>query len=479
MAVCAFAKIALNDTFTPLYPFDTDLEARYVYFRDGDDSVLIGEFDIGYFFRSTSLEIRQALSDATGVPVDRILLHEHQAHSAPTATQWVGEPARKVAEKSIAALKPAIESAQECQVAWVVADVGDEFSHVREQYLPDVGGVTNWGDYDFAEDGRAHTEDTGKLLLAGWKPDVPALNEPLYFDRPTDTLVPLLVFRTPEGKAIGSVCRFAAHVAIVHYRKPGGDTDYHYSWDWPGYLRGRLEEEFGGMGLCLNGPCGDLIPKMRCGNTFEEGRRESQRIGRGVAERAIAEFNSGGSAFEPLRLQGFAKRTAELPLRDTIPRSREELKDMPDRIEAARAELNRLIEEGAWPTRIKRQVDLLQHLGVMDRFVEKWINFSDDEMARRVMTVDVEALGLNGLVFVGLPGEALTDTGQWVRSQTLGERVVTIDQVNGYCVYLVTRERYDLGGYAYWCSVLARDSEPLLRKTAVDAVREVALSMGR
>ena len=79
MGVCAFAKIVLNDTFEARWPFDTDMEARYLYLRDGDGAVLIGAFDVALFFRWTSLEIREALSRATGVPVERILLHEHQS----------------------------------------------------------------------------------------------------------------------------------------------------------------------------------------------------------------------------------------------------------------------------------------------------------------------------------------------------------------------------------------------------------------
>ena len=117
MAVCAFTKIVLNDAFEAQYPFDTDLEARYIYLQDGEEKLLLGAFDVSYFFRSTSMKMREAISEATGVPVDRILLLEQQSHSAPIALDLAGNPARTIAEKSIAALRPAIASARECAEA--------------------------------------------------------------------------------------------------------------------------------------------------------------------------------------------------------------------------------------------------------------------------------------------------------------------------------------------------------------------------
>ena len=480
MAVCAFTKIALNDTFKADYPFDSDIEARYVYLQDDDEELLLGAFDVSRLHRWTNRDIREAIAEGTGVPVQRVLLHEHQMHSAPGGNQLVGEPARRIAEKSIAALKPAIASARECEVAWAVTDVGDEFSHVREQYIPDLGCVTSWGIYELDEDGRAHQEDCQHFLLGDWRPDVPALKEPVYFDRPNDPLVPLLVFRTPDGEVLGSILRFAAHVHVVNWRQPearqpGMDRDYRYSWDFPGYACERLEERLGGMGMYLNGPCADLTPKMRVGMCFDDGRSEAQRIGRGLVDAALSSFDRAPPSFEPVRLEGSANRTVDLPMRDTVPRSREELKAFPARIEAARKELDRLIQDGAWPTRIKRQVDDVYHLQVMEAKLDR---VADEELTRGMLRVDVEGFGLNGLVFVGFPGETLTDTGQWVRAQTLGERVVTVDQVGGHNRYLVTRERFALGGYAYWNSVLSRDAEPLLRKAGVDVVREVCLARG-
>ncbi len=89
------------------------------------------------------------------------------------------------------------------------------------------------------------------------------------------------------------------------------------------------------------------------------------------------------------------------------------------------------------------------------------------------MTVELEALRINDVILAGMPGETLTETCQWLRAQSLGNRLIVFGRINGYIVYTTTREQYDLGGYTYWCSVLSRDAEPLLKQRALELICHV------
>lgn len=109
----------------------------------------------------------------------------------------------------------------------------------------------------------------------------------------------------------------------------------------------------------------------------------------------------------------------------------------------------------------------------MKKLVDKWVGLSEEELQKRIMTVELEALCLNDIVLAGLPGESLTETCQWLRAQSIGNKLIVFDQINGYCAYMVTREQYAQGGYSYWCSCLSRDAEPLMRQKALELVRKV------
>ena len=69
---------------------------------------------------------------------------------------------------------------------------------------------------------------------------------PIWFDRPVDRLVHLLVFRTPDGEVLGSMLRLAVHVCVAGHPLT---RDKLYTADFPHYTRLRLEEKLGGMAM--------------------------------------------------------------------------------------------------------------------------------------------------------------------------------------------------------------------------------------
>jgi hypothetical protein len=477
MALCGFGKVVTNNTWEARFPFGTDIEGRFLYVRDGERQWLLAAFDFSYTYRRTSLAFRKAISAETGIPVENIWTHESQSHSAPVAPELAGKACERLIEACLPAIRDTVRGAEEAEMSYVVADLGDRFNLNREQYIPGVGAVTVWSGLEFDEADRPYSQDPSIMLLREWKPDVPAFQQRIYFDRPADPQAAMVLFRRPGGGVIGTLTRFAAHPDIVGACATnfcrGGLSDYRYHFDWPGHVRQAAEERLGGMGVCVVGPCGNLGTKKRSVPGYESGDQQSRQLGYDLVNACLGRWEDRPTAWKPLRLNGLAHTQAYLPLRETFPKSRAEVAKAPEKAEEYRKAYQAAIQENQPPHRIRELIDLCHHWSWTPNIVDRWCGLSDEELARSAMSVELEAVGLNDLVLAGLPGESLTETCQWLRAQSLGERLVVVDMVNGYGCYQTTREQYDLGGYSAACSCLSRDADRTTRRETLRLIREV------
>ena len=84
----------------------------------------------------------------------------------------------------------------------------------------------------------------------------------------------------------------------------------------------------------------------------------------------------------------------------------------------------------------------------------------------------VTALRLGDYLFIGVPGESLSEMSLWLRSALTGVKTIPIDQVNGYFGYMATPASLHLGGYTYWCSWTSRESIPLLKEKILECMED-------
>jgi len=473
MAQCAFGRAITNRTWDARFPFGTDLDGRFLYVRDGERQWLLVAFDFSYMYRRTSRTFREAVSEGTGIPVTSIWTHETQSHSAPVAPEMDGEACERLVEVCLPAILETIDRAEEAEVSYVVADLGSRFNFNREQYLPGLGAVTVWTGCEFDEDDRPYSQDPSIMLLEGWQPELPAFGGPIYFDRPADPQGALLAFRGRNGEVLGTLARFAAHPDVVGacIAAVGDTSEYHYHYDWPGYARAKAEESLGGIGICVVGPCGNLSTKMRALRGYQAGDRQAREIGHGIAGACLAEWEGRASAWAPLSLSSVTHGSADLPLRESFPKDRAEVDRAPAKAEEYGHLFREAIENRESPHRIRELINLYHHWSWLPKIVDRWTGLSPEELRSRSMRVELEAIRLNDLVFAGLPGESLTETCLWMRAQSLGQRLIVFDMINGYCCYQTTREQYDLGGYSYACSCLSRESESVTRTESLRLIR--------
>ena len=483
MAACAFGKLSLYGLFPEVWPRGTELYARMAYFGTSKTETLLVAMDTSCTVPKETDRFRSMVSEKTGIPQGNIWYHELQIHAAPESPVLRGECmdaiAHAVGEKALELKKQAVPFS--CEAAEM--DWGTQYSMNRQQYVAGLGGVTIWTGMGYDENHHPCSQNPDVMLLRGYQPDLPAFDQPIPFDNPVDSKAYLFVFYNEQGKALGSISRFAAHpdVAVLFELHPGDRayhlTQYHYDYDWPGTLSDRLEEAFGAPSMYLNGPCADLSAKKGYGGdlaTYEGSARECRRIGNELADALLKGFEKKHAPMgDPENLEAI-HFTVELPIQDCYPESLEAFEHWDEKVQAAEEALQKAIAENAPAYRVKQLIDDRWRIGHIPHTCNELMEFTNEELARRTAPVSVSAMKLGKYLFIGVPGECLSEMGVWLRSAFTGVKTVPVDQVNGYYNYMVTPTWLTLGGYTYWASWITREATPMLKDAIVEKLQDFA-----
>ncbi len=475
MAKCSFSKVTLRGTFEQYWPFGTELYARLFYVQTDSTEVLIAAMDLGDTARAETIQFREGVSKLTGIPADNIWYHELQIHAAPGADILGPEAMNAIIERVAAVVNEMKPQAVEFTCEVTESYAGTKFSYNREQYVHGLGGVTVWAGLKYDENGKPYSQDPGRMLLRGYKPELSTLDKPVYFDNPNDPLAYLFVFKDMSSNIIGTISRFAAHPDIGVLFESHGVQDYHFNFDWPGYLCEDMEAEFHAPAMYLNGPCANLAMKkgFEGFTTYEKSAEEAKRVGDLLANFLIDEYKTKKHVpFGNADNCKTARFEIELPIKEDLPRSRDELTEeiktaMVDKAEAA---MQQAIAEGAPAYEVKSRIDDRYRATYMPLFTHRTCRFTDEELKRRTATVDFNVLQLGDYLFMGIPGESMVEMTHWMRSTFTGSKTITLDQVNGYYSYMATPTSMTLGGYTYWYSWVGRDAIPTLKEGIVSAM---------
>lgn len=476
---CSFAKMSTKGTFEAYWPYGTDLYGRFMYLESGAERVLIAGFDFNGTFPKEADRWRREVSMRTGIPERSVWYHELQIHAAPLYEELSDAAMNALIDRSVDTVLDMIARAEECEVYAAECDMGTDYSFNREQYIEALGGVTVWRGIQFDDSGRAYTQNPNIMLLRGYKPELPVFDEPIYFDNTVDQMAYLFMFKSLSGETLGTVTRFAAHpdvgVLFEHSENPDRLKEYHFNYDWTGYLSDDMEAEFGGIGMYINGPCGDLATKKDCVNkgTYEAADNECKRLAKSIGSRIREEFAAKAKKLDTNEVFKTETFDITLPMKEDFPRDYSDLESYRQRGAEKQKELEKAISDGKSPAEIKRLVDdawRLPHIAFMCHGKEK--SFSNDEIAKHAVTVHIPVLRFCGYLFIGVMGESLVDTTVWARSRFTGTKTITVDQVGGYYNYIATPRSMTLGGYTYWSSWVRRDAVPIFKKTLAPLLDE-------
>lgn len=467
---CSFAKMSTKGTFEPIWPYGTDLYGRFLYLESGTERVLIAAFDLSGSPPREAARWRREVARRTGIPEKSVWYHELQIHAAPAYEQMAGKAMDALIERSVETILELIDRAEACGCYVAECDMGTEFTFNREQYAEGLGGVTVWTGMSFDEEGRPYTQNPNIMLLRGYQPKLPVFDKPIYFDNPNDQMAYLFLFKNKEGKTLGTLSRFAAHpdAAVLFEQRfhPNREHEYHYDFDWPGYLSEDMEKAFGGVGMYINGPCADLSAKKSYDgmDTYEASAADCRRLASLIGGRMREIFAK--NAFKLDVDAAFKTESFEitLPMKEDIPYTYDEIRNIHPQIDEAQRRLDEAIARGDAPAQVKRLIDDRWRVGHIPHLIRgEEYGFTEQQLAAHEVTVCVTALRFGGYLFVGVPGESLVDMTLWLRSRFSGAKTVSVDQIGGYYNYMATPRSMTLGGYTYWSSWVRRDAIPIFK----------------
>ncbi len=472
MAKCSFGKVSLKGTFTPKWPYGTDLYIRLLYIENAGTKVLFAALDSMCTAPSETLRFRNEVSKRTGIPAAAIWYHELQVHAAPDSLDLRNEAMDRIIELVSSKVLEMMNDAKPFRCETAELDVGDRFSMNREQYIHGLGGVTIWSGMQFDSDKRPYSNDPSVMLLRGYQPELESLKEGVYFDNPVDSKAFLFVFKDEQERVIGTLSRFAAHpdVAVLFELKDAPhENEYHYCFDWPGYLCEKLEDTFKAPSIYLNGPCADLATKKSWNGmeTYEASNAECKRIGEEIANALLERYQSKRiSAGNPNNIRAI-EWTFELPVRNDFPKTRDELNEQLSSLPQLDAQIEQAINEKRPPYEIKTLIDNRWRYMQDSVSVDYYLIFTDETLGTQTLEVSVPVVQFGDYLFIGVPGECLVDMTLWLRSTFTGVKTIPVDQVNGYYNYMATPASLTHGGYTYWSSWVNRRSIPLLKEGIV------------
>lgn len=235
---------------------------------------------------------------------------------------------------------------------------------------------------------------------------------------------------TGTGETLATVINYATHAVVLG----GGYTLY--SADFPGEVNRRVEEMRGGVGLYLQGACGDINPAVELRGNFED----CERIGDALARAAVSAL-AGSPRVGKVELAA-ASRPVDVPV------------DPPPSLDQLESDI-RGYENDRKSAEEARDI-VKQH--VADARLE-WAAELRERMIKGSVpqTVRAEAFAakVNDLRIVGLPFETYNDIGVEIKRVVKPLQGLFVGYANGLFGYCPTDWAKDQGGYGpegsyYW-----------------------------
>lgn len=242
-----------------------------------------------------------------------------------------------------------------------------------------------------------------------------------------------------EDKELGIICfcppgerhPFGMIVNYTMHPLTAGNTTSLISADVPGVVRDTIREGLGCPACYVNGAAGDNHPKAP-----EGGFAETQRVGRVLATRAITRWYDAYVLPGPLKLKSLT-RAVTLKWRTA-----EELQRIPT-------------ASGLKENTVR---SYLRRIGAPGEDAE----------------VEFSLLAIGPLLFIGVPGELVSELGQTLKWFSPFQRTYVMYQATESVGYIAHPNAYQWGGYEAVSGQLSPSSVRPLMDAIMDAMQELA-----
>jgi hypothetical protein len=242
--------------------------------------------------------------------------------------------------------------------------------------------------------------------------------------RATDEELSVLAVEAFDGESLATILAYATHAVVL------GPDSLDYSADWPGAAAAAIASRRGGVGMVLQGACGDVDPLVQQERGWGQGTHDdAQQIGQRLAEEAAALL-----ADAP-RKSGVSLRVANASVAVALdrPPSPTELAEMTAAWERERTETTGAVEARTLAAMLDWAAELRQ---AMTR-----------SAVPSSIAAAVSVAALDDIRLVGLPFEAYSDIALRIKKDLSPSRTVFAGYTNGLIGYCPTRRAKDEGGY--------------------------------
>jgi hypothetical protein len=389
-----------------------ELHTRCFVLDDGNTRIAIVVNDSIYISREVLDEAKRQITEATGLPPERMLMSGTHTHSS-VSCRWKNplqpekdftEYQRFVAHRIADGVRCAINNLQPAKIAWGTADLPGQVFCRRWLMKPGTELFNPFGEPDHAKMNPGNRSDLLK----------PA--------SPVDPQIGFFALQTLEGRPMGLLANYSLHYV-------GGTGPNHISADYFAVFADRIQELLGAdrldppfVAAMSNGTSGNInnndysVPREKR-KPYEQIRRVADECAQAVLQqyKRLVWHDS-----VPLGMQ---QRELELGVR----------KPTPAQLEHARKVLAEPEHRDKFPHE--------------RNYAEKAIQQLESPSTVRVI---LQAVRIGDLGISAIPFEVFSDIGLELKARNPFKPSFTIELANGGYGYLPTPEQHKLGGYETW-----------------------------
>ncbi len=405
-------------------------------FTSGDESVILISVDVLSFRARYADRIRRRISEATGVPFERVLVAAIHTHSGPALEypMWLcpadeitaQNTADKIVEAGIAAWNGRVEA-----TLGVGKGYNDRFNYNRDWRVAGGKLVTNPG-----------KKYTRKELV-----------QPM---GTVDNSVNVMRVDGVDGRVLGFIVNYANHPDNMPFPRTG------FGADFAGVIKTELRKKYGeGVNvLFFNGTAGDINCVDFKGKTHTdyimfEGHKAHVSIGTGVAETVI-EVN-----------ERIKTKYAEVNIQ-----SRDEKHPIPRRFKTD--------ENYAWAADVLKRAKTEKVNGGELAFAIDYMN--DDSGFSKTVDFEIHTIQIGPWAIVGLPSEICTMVGMKIKAYSPFNNTVVFQLANGTNGYITYDEAhhhdehgtYYEGRFATYNACTGDGSTDIISEGAIKQLRDMA-----
>lgn len=418
------AKVAITPS-TPCLRWDgkqlsgvhRDLYARVLFLSHGSNRLALVLCDLLGMAGGLVDRVREHVHRKSGLPYASIMVACTHAHSTPD-TAGAGNEDPGYLETMVEAISEgvcqAVANAQPVRLGWGRVPIRG-LAHSRRIRMTD---------------GRVYTTRYGVPSTWRVRPELIAGQGPM------DPDLTVIRVESLDGKVLSVVSNFGCHASVA-LMSP------FVSGDYPGEAMHALENVLGesAVALCTTGTAADIDPTLEMPFWGPRNDANASRLGRIFAAQVL-ECLERVQVTDESKI-GIARAEVHIPVR---------------------ADWIHLVEE--------EQAKLSQEFAALN---------AENEVTREILRArcvhtEVQALRLNDLVLVGLPGEVFTTTGLKLKNRIPERKASVVQLANDYVGYILTPEAEQEGGYEaglhLWTRVRS-DAEGMLLDAATALVERL------